>query len=96
MLPLLIDCARNRNQLGRLMVSKALLPFLSFEEVPLWAANLISTIGGSLVEAQRDHNRTHGFLMIGYQVVKDYFGIRDESDKFQSIETLNKLIENET
>jgi hypothetical protein len=34
MLPKLVECARNKNYLGRLMVSKAILPFLQFQNVP--------------------------------------------------------------
>lgn len=37
MLPKLIDCcATNKNYLGRIMASKAILPFLKFEAIPEW------------------------------------------------------------
>jgi hypothetical protein len=44
MLGLLLECARNPNYLGRLMVSKAVLPFLQYETVALWAAELVGGI----------------------------------------------------
>lgn len=64
---LLIQCAKNRNHLGRLMVSKALIPFLSFESIPIWVREVIlERIGQNLKDAQNDHNKTHGLLMIAY------------------------------
>ena len=41
MLPLLVECAKNKNYLGRLMISKSILPFLSFENIPEWVIYII-------------------------------------------------------
>lgn len=45
MLDKLLECASNKNYLGRLMVSKAVFPFLQLKEVPLRACEFLKKIG---------------------------------------------------
>lgn len=44
LLPALVDCLKNKNYLGRVIVSKSILPFLKFENIPQYATTLLQRI----------------------------------------------------
>ena len=66
---LLISCAGCKNFLGRVLVARAIVPFITFNDVP---AYLQSILPRSLREVKKDHNTTHGRLLISKFVISNF------------------------
>lgn len=95
-LPLLIECANNKNYMGRMMVARSIQPFISFENI---TQNLKSLINHEILKTvkniKKNHNFSHGILLQIFNVLCNYLKIRGEirliNENFEGfIEEINK------
>ena len=66
---LLLACANGRNFLGRVLVARAIVPFVSVGDMHDF---LDSILPKTLREVKRDHNSTHGRLLIAKFVITNF------------------------
>lgn len=66
---LLLACANGRNFLGRVLVARAIVPFVSVGDMHGF---LDSILPKTLKEVKRDHNNTHGRLLIAKFVIANF------------------------
>ncbi|CAD8201491.1 unnamed protein product [Paramecium pentaurelia] len=78
LLPSLINCLKNKNYLGRVILSKAILPFLSFQQITSYVVELLKELIDSKT-IKRNHNNAHGILLLCHQLIKDYYNIKRET-----------------
>ncbi|EGR31610.1 thyroid adenoma associated, putative [Ichthyophthirius multifiliis] len=78
MLPLIILCAKNKNYMGRVMLAKAVLPFLNFENIHLEAVKLLRENIQNITGVKKDHNFTHGVLLMVFFIIQNYYFMCEE------------------
>lgn len=79
---LLLSCARTNNFLGRVLVARAIVPFVAFNDI---ATYLDSIIPKTFAEVKKDHNSAHGRLLIAKFVISNFKTVCLNSDfKFQN------------
>jgi hypothetical protein len=66
---LLLSCAGNKNFLGRVLVARALVPFVAFNDV---SSFLDSILPKTYADIKKDHNTAHGRLLIAKFVVNNF------------------------
>lgn len=74
---LLLACAGCKNFLGRVLVARAIVPFISFNEA---ASFLDHILPKSLAEIKKDHNSAHGRLLIAKFVINNFKQVCLSSD----------------
>ena len=95
-LPLLIECAYNKNYMGRMMIARSIQPFISFENITQNLKSLINhEILKSATNIKKNHNFAHGILLQIFNVLCNYLKIRGEirliNENFEGfIEEINK------
>lgn len=66
---MLLDCAGCKNFLGRVLVARAIIPFVSFNEA---ASFLDSILPKTPEQVKKDHNLAHGKLLIAKFVISNF------------------------
>lgn len=66
---LLLSCAGSKNFLGRVLVARAIVPFVTFNDV---ASFLDTCLPKTLKEIKADHNQAHGRLLIAKFVISNF------------------------
>lgn len=66
---LLLACAGCKNFLGRVLVARAIVPFISFNEAAHFLDNILPK---TLADIKKDHNSAHGRLLIAKFVVSNF------------------------
>ncbi|KAL4459843.1 hypothetical protein ABPG74_003369 [Tetrahymena malaccensis] len=93
-LPLLIECAKNKNYMGRVMVARSILPFMVFEKIPEESINLLNRIE-SYDMARKSHNFCHGILLQILNILKNYYDMKRETGIHQDEVQSALLVQNE-
>lgn len=78
-LPILIECANNKNYMGRLMIARSIQAFISFENITSQLKLLLNNeiLNGSS-KIKKNHNFAHGILLQVYHVLCNYLAKRNE------------------
>ena len=74
---LLLACSGCKNFLGRVLVARAIVPFISFNE---GASFLDSILPKTLADIKKDHNSAHGRLLISKFVINNFKQVCLSSD----------------
>ena len=75
----LLSCANNKNYLGRLMLAKAISPFIPFSNLTTQILTLLNQpILKSKIHTVKNHNFSHGVLMQIHQLLNNYFELSIE------------------
>lgn len=84
-LPLLIKCGNNKNYMGRVMISRAIQPFISFDRFSNQILNLLGHENlSSLKNVRKNHNFAHGLMLQIRFILNNFLKLRKEI-KFKQV-----------
>lgn len=92
-LPLLIKCGNNKNYMGRVMISRAIQPFISFDRFSNQILSLLDHENlSTLKNVRRNHNFAHGLMLQIRFILNNFLKLRKEI-KFKEVnnDNLNNL-----
>jgi hypothetical protein len=74
---LLLKCANNKNYLGRLLVARAIIPFIPIDDIFLHISNIFPK---NIKAIKRNHNQAHGRILIVKFALTNYFNLLKTSN----------------
>lgn len=88
---LLLNCTGHKNYLGRVLVARALVPFIPINKLDEVFDSLIPS---TEAEVKKDHNKTQGLLLVCRYTLRNFLGIYESSNYSLELEKPTEEIYN--